>query len=73
MITKEDIEHLKFIHNRLIKVHAENKHYDYMVRMRDIIEKMESLQQSSTAEEKKCECGRQFYIRKYCKICDNDD
>ena len=32
-----DYELLEFIHNRLVKIHGENRNYDYMHRLRDII------------------------------------
>jgi hypothetical protein len=39
-LTKEDIEHLEFIYQRLAEKHGENKNVDYMIRFNDIIEKI---------------------------------
>lgn len=36
-MSKEDLEHLIWIHNRLIEVHGENENYDYMLKLRSII------------------------------------
>jgi hypothetical protein len=37
MISKEDLKHLKFIHDRLVNVHCENYNYDYIRKLRSII------------------------------------
>jgi hypothetical protein len=33
-------QHLEFLYQRLINVHGENPNYDYMLRMREIIDKL---------------------------------
>ena len=36
-MTKQDLEHLQWIHDRMIAVHNENPNYDYMLYLQDII------------------------------------
>jgi hypothetical protein len=39
-ITESDIEVIQFLHDRLENVYQENKHVDYLMRTREIIEKL---------------------------------
>lgn len=39
-LTKEEIEHLSFIYERLIHVHGENQNYDYMRKFAVILYKI---------------------------------
>jgi len=34
----DNSEHLQWIHDRLVHQHGENENYDYMIRLREIIE-----------------------------------
>ena len=43
MITKEDIKHFVWLHERLVNVYKESENTDYLIRMRKIIKKMEQL------------------------------
>lgn len=48
-MTQRDIDHLQWIHERLVHVHKENVHYDYMIRLRQIINELkEHLNQLTT-------------------------
>ena len=38
-MTPEETQHLNWIYNRLIHVHHENEHYDYMLAFKRIIDK----------------------------------
>ena len=38
--TKGDFEHLKFIYARLLNVHGENNNFDYMIKFREIINRI---------------------------------
>jgi hypothetical protein len=40
---QKNYEHLKFIYERLKNVHAENENYDYMVRLKEIIDQYKNL------------------------------
>ena len=42
IITVKDIDHLIWIHDRLIEVHKESRNTDYLIKMREIIEKIKS-------------------------------
>ena len=37
---QEDKKHLEWIYNRMKYVHAENPNYDYMIKFREIIDKI---------------------------------
>ncbi len=41
-MTQRNVDHLKWIHDRLEKVHGESIKVDYMVRFREIIDEVES-------------------------------
>ena len=43
MITKEDIKHFVWLHERIVNVYKESENTDYLIRMRKIIKKMEQL------------------------------
>lgn len=43
MITKEDIKHFVWLHERIVNVYNESENTDYLIRMRKIIKKMEQL------------------------------
>jgi hypothetical protein len=34
----DDIKHLEWMYNRMIEIHGENKNYDYMIKLKKIIE-----------------------------------
>jgi hypothetical protein len=38
-MSQSDINHLKWIYERLIHVHKENPNYDYMLKFKEIINK----------------------------------
>ncbi len=40
-MTRGDIDHLKWIHNRLEKVHGEFANFDYMIKLKEIIQQAE--------------------------------
>lgn len=40
---QKNYEHLKFIYERLKNVHAENENYDYMVKLKEIIDQYKNL------------------------------
>jgi hypothetical protein len=40
ILNKEEINHLEWIHNRLVLLHGENKSSDYMLKFSEIIEKL---------------------------------
>lgn len=42
-IDKKDIEHLEWLHERLVNIHGENKHYDYMLKFKEIIDKLKNI------------------------------
>jgi hypothetical protein len=37
-MSQSDIDHLKWIYERLIYVHKENPYYDYMLKFKEIID-----------------------------------
>ena len=37
----KELEHLKFIYERLIYVHKEKSNYDYMLRFKEILQKLD--------------------------------
>jgi hypothetical protein len=39
---KEDIEHLKWLYDRMLNVYGENENYDYMIRFKNIIDKFKN-------------------------------
>ncbi|MDB4025637.1 hypothetical protein N9438_03690 [Flavobacteriaceae bacterium] len=43
MITEEDIKHFVWLHERIVYVYKESENTDYLIRMRQIIKKMEQL------------------------------
>jgi hypothetical protein len=40
MITKEEVKHLMWLHDRIIYVYNENENTDYLIKMRKIINKL---------------------------------
>lgn len=38
--SEEDINHLKFIYDRMVNIHNENENYDYMIKFKNIIKKL---------------------------------
>jgi hypothetical protein len=42
MIRDKDIDHLKWVYERMIYIHKENTNMDYMIRLDEIIKRMES-------------------------------
>lgn len=44
-----DSEHLQWIHDRLVHVHGENENYDYMHRLRKVIEAQRKREQVEAA------------------------
>lgn len=42
IITQEDIEHLKWIHNRLSEKRGESCDFDYMLKFKSIVQTLES-------------------------------
>ena len=42
MLTEKDIQTLEFIYNRLVAVHGENIHYDYMLNLRSTINRIQT-------------------------------
>jgi len=43
MITKSDIEVIQFLHDRLENVYKENRNVDYLMRTREIIDKLKEV------------------------------
>jgi len=43
MITERDIEVIQFLHDRLENVYKENKNVDYLIRTREIIDKLKEV------------------------------
>ena len=39
-------EHLEFIYNRLLQVHKEEKLYDYMIKLRTVIEEVRAQEEA---------------------------
>ena len=37
MMSKEEIEHLQWIHDRIISVYGESENVDFLIKMREII------------------------------------
>ena len=45
-ILKEDIDHLVWLHDRIVNVYKENKNTDYLIKMRKIIKKINYAKQN---------------------------
>ena len=60
-----DINHLRWIHDRLVYVYKENQDVDYLIKLRSIIAELEALQQRT------CETCRLVGYRKSdgCSYC----
>ena len=42
LYSKEDVNHLEWIYNRMIGLHNENKDYDYMVKFKEILDQFKT-------------------------------
>ena len=42
MYSEEDLKHLEWIYGRLVDVHNENPNYDYILKLKSIIEKFKN-------------------------------
>jgi hypothetical protein len=73
----EDLKVLQFIYDRLECVHEENVNYDYMLSLKNIIEREKGQLSLGTVVQAKpevCECGRMKDPNaKQCIICDPYD
>jgi uncharacterized protein YlbG (UPF0298 family) len=47
MITEKDIEHFMWIHNRIVNVYKESENVDYLIKMRELINKIEQVKNCS--------------------------
>jgi hypothetical protein len=46
----EDINHIRWIHDRLVYVYKENENVDFLIKLRSIIAELEALQQPKSCE-----------------------
>lgn len=46
----EDINHIRWIHDRLVYVYKENENVDFLIKLRSIITELEALQQPKSCE-----------------------
>lgn len=56
-LSKQDIDHLEWMYRRMIGTHNENENVDYMIRFREIIEKLKPNKDPWTCRD----CGNSVY------------